>query len=62
MADNYQTLNQELAEIIDTLQSAEIDIDEALRLHKRGQDIVHQLEVYLKKAENIVKKHKTTSS
>lgn len=62
MADNYQTLNQELAEIIDTLQSAEIDIDEALRLHKRGQDIVHKLEAYLKKAENIVKKHKTTSS
>jgi len=62
MADNYQTLNQELAQIIDTLQSAEIDIDEALRLHKRGQDIVDKLETYLKKTENIVKKHKTTSS
>ncbi len=55
---NYQHLNQELEEVLDKLQAGDLDIDEALKLYERGQEIVDKLQTYLKQAENKVTKVK----
>lgn len=52
---NYQQLQSELDQILDRLQSGETDIDEALELHKHGQEIIKSMESYLKKAEATLK-------
>lgn len=38
--------------MLDELQSADLDIDKALELHKQGEKLVAELEKYLKNAEN----------
>ncbi|MGZ6004822.1 MAG: exodeoxyribonuclease VII small subunit [Candidatus Saccharimonadales bacterium] len=53
-AINYQQLNQELEEILDSLQSSELDIDEAIKQYERGMTVVVELQSYLKQAENKV--------
>ncbi len=55
---NYRKLSNELNEIIDKLQNADLDIDESLKLYERGMKIVEELETYLKTAENQVNKIK----
>ena len=57
---NYQALNAELEEILARLQSADLDIDEAVTAYERGMEIVKKLETYLKDAENKVTKIKAT--
>lgn len=49
---DYQTLNEELQAILGKLQSGEITIDEALPAYERGQQLITELEKYLKTAEN----------
>jgi exodeoxyribonuclease VII small subunit len=53
---NYRALNSELDDILVSLQSGELDIDEAVKAYERGAIIVKQLETYLKTAENTVKR------
>lgn len=53
---NYQGLNDELEVILSQLQSGSLDIDEALDAYERGQVIVKELQDFLKKAENKIKK------
>lgn len=55
---NYRQLNDELESILTKLQEPDIDIDEAAAAYQRGREITKQLEDYLKKAENTVKKVK----
>ncbi len=59
---NYQQSQQELDAILLALQSDGLDVDEALKLYKRGQELIGQLEAYLKSAENTVKEIKSSSS
>jgi exodeoxyribonuclease VII small subunit len=54
----YKELSNELDEILASLQSADLDIDEALKCYERGMVIVKELEEYLKTAENKVTKLK----
>ena len=49
---SYKQLQAELDEILSKLQSAELDIDEALGLYKQGQSLLKTLEDYLKNAKN----------
>jgi len=56
---NYQVLSQELESIVTELQRDDLDIDDALKQYKRGQEIVALLESYLKTAENTVTELKT---
>lgn len=49
---SYRELQSELDSVLAELQSAELDIDKALDLYKRGQKLIVQLEDYLKKAKN----------
>lgn len=55
---DYKTLSTELDEILSKLQSAELNVDEAVDLYERGMKIAKQLEAYLKEAENKVAKVK----
>lgn len=51
---NYQKLRDELDEILASLQDSSLDIDEAVKQHKRATEIIAQLEEYLREAENNV--------
>ena len=53
---DYQTLQLELDEVLSSLQSGELSIDQAIAAYERGQIIVAELEKYLKQAENKIKK------
>jgi len=58
---SYQNLNNELNEILDLLQTTDLDVDEALKAYERGMAIAQELESYLKTAETTIKKIKTNS-
>lgn len=55
---NYQALKSELDDIMDALQQEGLDVDEAVKLYKRGLELVKQLEAHLKTAENSIKEVK----
>lgn len=51
MADKkltYKELKEQLDEILTKLESNELDIDEAIELHGKGNSIIKKLENYLK--------------
>lgn len=48
----FKQLQAALDEVLNQLQSAELDIDNALELYKQGQKLIEQLEAYLKTAKN----------
>lgn len=48
---SYQELKNELEAVLEQLQHEDTDIDEAVELHKKGQDLVKQLEAYLGKID-----------
>lgn len=48
----YNQLQTEMNEVLNKLQSTELDIDQALNLYKKGQELIKQLEDYLKTAKN----------
>lgn len=57
---NYRELSSELDDILNKLQSGELDIDEAVKLYERGMVITKELEDYLKDAENKATKIKAS--
>lgn len=57
---DYRKLSSELEKIVDDLQTADLDIDEAVKCYERGLKIVKDLEAYLKTAENKVSKIKAS--
>lgn len=57
---DYRKLSEELDTILDRLQTADLDIDDAVKSYERGMNLVKQLEEYLKTAENKVTKIKTS--
>ncbi len=59
---NYRKLNDELDIIINKLQTADLDIDESIKLYEKGMKIVEELEKYLKTAQNKVTKIKKNFS
>jgi len=54
---DYRTKAEELERIVASLQSPDIQIDEATKLHAAGLKLVGELEEYLNQAEITVKKH-----
>lgn len=48
----YKHLQAALDDVLSQLQSAELDIDNALELYKQGQKLIKELEAYLKTAKN----------
>ncbi|CAN5353480.1 hypothetical protein BH09PAT4_BH09PAT4_04030 [soil metagenome] len=57
MADQptFRELNQQLEEVLAQLQTDDIDVDEALKLHESGTKLLDQLEKRLAGAEHKVK-------
>lgn len=55
---NYHELNVELDEVLDKLQSGELDIDDAVKAYERGMELIDQLQKNLKESENTVMKIK----
>ena len=55
---DYKKLNNELEEIINKMQSDDLDIDEAIKQYERGMKLLDELQTYLKQAENKVTKIK----
>lgn len=53
---DYQTLQQELDEIVHMLQQDDTKLDEAIKLYERGSVVAKQLEAYLAQMENTVTK------
>lgn len=53
---DYRALSDELEQIVSALQQDDIDIDEAMQKYERGQELIKQLEKYLKTAENKIEK------
>lgn len=56
---NYAAKTEELEGVLAHLQSEDIEIDEALKLHAVGKKLVTEIEDYLRHAENEVKKQLT---
>lgn len=54
----YRELQSELDDVLAALQTAELDIDKALELYKKGQKLIDQLEDYLKTAKNEIEQLK----
>lgn len=48
----YVQMQADLDNVLEQLQSENLDIDKALGLYKKGQKLVEQLEKYLKTAKN----------
>jgi exodeoxyribonuclease VII small subunit len=57
MADQptFRELSQQLEEVLAQLQTDDIDVDEALKLHEKGTKLLDQLEKRLAGAEHKVK-------
>lgn len=58
----FNELSQQLDEILSKLQSPDVDVDEALELHQRGQKLVKQMSERLNKAEAKISRLKSTKA
>ncbi|MBP7807065.1 exodeoxyribonuclease VII small subunit [Candidatus Saccharibacteria bacterium] len=58
MAKTYKQLQAELDEVMDKIQAEELDVEEAIKLFERGEKLIAELELYLKTAENKIKRLK----
>jgi len=54
---DYRSKADELERILLSLQSPDIEIDEATRLHGEGLKLISELDAFLNQAEIVVKKH-----
>lgn len=59
-AKPYIELKQQLDELLLTMQSDDLDIDQAIALHTQGMALITELETYLKTAQNKVEKIKAS--
>jgi exodeoxyribonuclease VII small subunit len=56
--DNYESMYTELELIIESLQSGELNLDEAVKNYDRSTVLINKLEKHLKEAQNKVTKIK----
>ena len=53
---DYQNLNEELDQILEHLQSSDLDIDKIISEYERGIEVITSLEDYLKNAKTKITK------
>ena len=58
MTKTYKKLQAELDEVMEKIQAEELDVEEAIKLFERGEQLIAELELYLKTAENKIKRLK----
>ncbi len=49
---SYQTLSQELDEVLAALQAPDVQVDDAVKLYDRGLKLIEALQQHLDQAEN----------
>lgn len=52
---SYRDLRKKLDEILYSLETEDLDIDEAIVLHKKGQEVVASMEKYLEEVGQAIK-------
>jgi exodeoxyribonuclease VII small subunit len=57
-ADSYKEQQEKLTTLLDTLQSEDVDVDEALKLYDEAALLIEQMEERLQKAKNHVEQLK----
>jgi exodeoxyribonuclease VII small subunit len=57
-ADSYKEQQEKLTALLDTLQSEDVDVDEALKLYDEATRLTEQMEERLRKAKNHVEQLK----
>jgi exodeoxyribonuclease VII small subunit len=57
-ADSYKEQQEKLTTLLDTLQSEDVDVDEALKLYDEATRLIEQMEERLQKAKNHVEQLK----
>jgi exodeoxyribonuclease VII small subunit len=55
---DYQTLNQQLDEVLAKLQQPDVQVDAAVALYEQGLQLIAELEKHLKQAENKIEQLK----
>ncbi len=58
----YQEMTIQLDTLVAELQNSNLDIDEALKKYEEANKLISKMEVYLKTAENKIKKIKSAIS
>ena len=53
---NYQDVSAELDEVLASLQTADVQVDEAVKLYERGLQLVAELEKRITQTENTITK------
>lgn len=57
--DSYETMYGELEEIVESLQSGELNLDEAVAKYERSKELITKLEKHLETVQNKITKIKT---
>ena len=57
----FKDIKEDLDAVLSSLQSGEADVDSVLKLYKRGQALINEMESYIKSAENSIRKIKAKS-
>jgi exodeoxyribonuclease VII small subunit len=52
----YQQMDDELNELVEWFESDLVNLDEAVAKYEQAMELLQQMEIYLKTAENQVKK------
>lgn len=58
---DYKTMMAELQSLLSDMQGEELDVDLAIQKYERGQQLIVELDDYLKTAENKLLEHKLSS-
>lgn len=59
--NSYQSLSEQLDEVVAKLQQPDIQVDEAVKLYEQGLKLVRECEAQLKVAQNKITKLKLQS-
>lgn len=59
--NDYTALSARLGEVVAEIQSADIQVDEAIALYEEGMALAQKIQHYLESAENRIKKVKSST-
>jgi exodeoxyribonuclease VII small subunit len=57
-SESYESMYQELESIINSLQSGDLNLDEAVTKYEKSKELIAKLEKYLETAQNKITKIK----
>lgn len=60
--DDYQSLSQQLDQVMEAIQEPDVSVDKALAYYDQGMEIIEKLQTELAVAENRIKKIKSSAT